>query len=127
MENFNFGFEKLDAYKYARALVKSVYVLIRKLPKDEQYALGDQLRRAVVSVPSNIAEGMSRRSKADQIRFLEYSYTSAMEVLCQLTLANDLGYITKEDLDTERIHIQDTTKILSGLRSSIEKSLDIKP
>lgn len=118
-----FGFEKLDAYKFGRALVKSVYVLIKKLPKEEQYALGDQLRRAVVSVPSNIAEGMSRRSLADQLRFVEYSYTSLMEVLCQLTLANDLGYITSEELDEQRQHIVDTSKILSGLRSSIEKKV----
>jgi len=121
MEKREFGFEKLDAYKYGRALVKSVYLLIKKLPKEEQYALGDQLRRAVVSVPSNIAEGMSRRSKADQIRFLEYSYTSLMEVLCQLTLANDLGYISEDELSKEREHIESTAKILSGLRSSLEK------
>lgn len=126
MEDKRFGFEKLDAYKFARALVKSVYGLIKKLPREEQYALGDQLRRAVVSVPSNIAEGMSRRSAADQLRFLEYSYTSMMEVLCQLSLANDLGYISEEELNNERSHIRDTSKILSGLRASIEKSLDNK-
>jgi len=121
MDEHLFGFEKLNAYKYGRALVKSVYILIRKLPREEQYALGDQLRRAVVSVPSNIAEGMSRRSVTEQIRFLEYSYTSLMEVLCQLTLANDLEYISAEDLAEQRIHIEDTAKILSGLRTSLEK------
>lgn len=123
-EIHEFGFEKLNAYKYGRALVKSVYLLIRKLPREEQYALGDQLRRAVVSVPSNVAEGMSRRSLADQVRFLEYSYTSLMEVLCQLTLANDLGYISDEELNGERAHIVDTAKILSGLRSSVERKIE---
>lgn len=118
-----FAFEDLNAYKYARALVKSVYVLIRKLPREEQYALGDQLRRAVVSVPSNIAEGMSRISDKEKVHFLEISYGSLMEVLCQLTIANDLEYISQEELVKEREHISDTAKILSGLRSSIEKKL----
>ena len=116
-----FSFEDLNAYKYARALVKSVYVLIRKLPREELYALGDQLRRAVVSVPSNIAEGMSRISDKEKVHFLEISYGSLMEVLCQLTLANDLEYISEEELLKEREHISDTAKILSGLRASIQK------
>ena len=114
-----FAFEDLNAYKYARALVKSVYVLIKKLPREEQYALGDQLRRAVVSVPSNIAEGMSRISDKEKVHFLEISYGSLMETLCQLVLANDLGYISKEELIEQRQHISDTAKILSGLRASI--------
>lgn len=118
-----FAFEDLNAYKYARALVKSVYVLIKKLPREEQYALGDQLRRAVVSVPSNIAEGMSRFSDKEKVHFLEISYGSLMETLCQLTLANDLGYISKEELDEQRQHISDTSKILSGLRSSLLRNV----
>jgi len=119
-----FAFEDLNAYKYARALVKSVYVLIKKLPREEQYALGDQLRRAVVSVPSNIAEGMSRISDKEKVHFLEISYGSLMETLCQLTLANDLGYINEDDIAEQRQHISDTAKIISGLRSSILKKLD---
>ncbi len=122
MEDFNF--EDLTTYKYARALVKSVYVLIKKLPREEQYALGDQLRRAVVSVPSNIAEGMSRISEKEKLHFLEISYGSLMEVLCQLTLANDLGYISMQELITERQHIRDTARLISGLRSSIEKKME---
>ena len=109
-----FAFEDLNAYKHARALVRSVYVLIKKLPREEQFALGDQLRRAVVSVPSNIAEGVSRISDKEKAHFLE---SSLMETLCQLTLAYDLGYISQEELEQERIHISDTAKLLSGLRS----------
>ena len=118
-----FGFEELNAYQYARKLVKDVYVLIRKLPREEQYALGDQLRRAVVSVPSNIAEGMSRISLKEQVHFIEISYGSLMEVLCQLTLAFDLGYISEEELCVIREQITSTSKILSGLRASIERKI----
>lgn len=61
-DNKVFSFEKLDAYLYARALVRSIYKMLRVFPKEEQYALCDQLRRAVISIPSNIAEGMGRMS-----------------------------------------------------------------
>ena len=117
-----FAFEDLNAYKHARALVRSVYVLIKKLPREEQFALGDQLRRAVVSVPSNIAEGVSRISDKEKAHFLEISYGSLMETLCQLTLAYDLGYISQDELEQERTHISDTAKLLSGLRSHYTKN-----
>ncbi len=77
-----FAFEKLKAYKYARALVRSVYKLLRKLPYDEKDALRNQLQRAVISVPSNIAEGMGRKTIKAKLQFIEYSYSLLMEVLC---------------------------------------------
>ncbi|MBO4316334.1 MAG: four helix bundle protein, partial [Prevotella sp.] len=107
--------------KYSRALVKSVYSLVKNFPVDERNALSDQLRRAVISVPSNIAEGMGRTSPKEQVRFLEISYGSLMEVLCQLQLAQDLNYITIEEYYEQRSMIQTTAKILSGLRSSLIK------
>lgn len=71
------GFRKLDAYIYAKELVKQVYALIKKLPKEEQYALCDQLCRAVISMPSNIAEGSGRTTSY----FYTIAYGSLMEVL----------------------------------------------
>jgi len=115
-----FAFEKLKAYKYARALVRSVYKLLRKLPYDEKDALRNQLQRAVISVPSNIAEGMGRKTIKAKLQFIEYSYSSLMEVLCQLQLANDLDYISEDELNDERLHIQDTARIISGLYSYLE-------
>lgn len=67
---------------------------------------------------------MSRLSLKEQYHFVEISYGSLMEVLCQLTLANDLEYITEEELLHERQHIEDVAKLLSGLRSSIDKRLN---
>lgn len=122
-----FSFEKLDAYKHARALVRSVYKKVAKLPAEERYALCDQLRRASVSITSNIAEGMSRISSKEQVHFLEISYSSMMEVLSQLQLAVDLGYISQEDLDEERKHIKTTSKLIIALHHSIKKRINKSP
>ena len=94
-----FNFEKLNAYQNARLLVKDVYNLLDKFPQKEEFALKSQLRRAVVSIPSNIAEGMGRISDKEKIHFIEIAYSSLMEVYCQLQLANDLNYITNSDFD----------------------------
>ena len=86
MAEFQFQFEKLRAWQEARKLVKSVYKLLDKFPKHEQYALCDQLRRAVISVPSNLAEGNSRVAIKEQIHFFEIAFGSLMEVYCQLQI-----------------------------------------
>ena len=119
-----FSIEDLDAYKYARALVRSVYILLSKFPSYERNALCDQLRRSAISVPSNIAEGMGRMSAKEQIHFIEIAYGSLMEVLCQLQLAKDLDYISAEEMSEKRTQIQTTAKILSGLRASLIYSLN---
>ena len=67
------SFRKLDAYIYAKDIVKQIYTLVKKFPKEEQYALCDQLRRAVISLPSNIAEGSGRTTTKDQAHFLDNS------------------------------------------------------
>ena len=118
MEDFQFQFEKLNAWQEARKLVVNVYQLLEKFPKTENYALCDQLRRAVVSVPSNIAEGTGRLAIKEQIHFLEIAYASLMEVYCQLQIAVDLGYITPEDLQVVKRKIFTTSKLISGLRTS---------
>ena len=118
MEDYQFQFEKLNAWHEARKLVLNVYQLLEKFPKTENYALCDQLRRAVVSVPSNIAEGTGRVAIKEQIHFLEIAYASLMEVYCQLQIAVDLGYITPEDLQIVKRKIFTTSKLISGLRTS---------
>ena len=122
-EELYFPFEKLDVFKHARALVRSTYTLIEKFPQSERNGLSDQLRRAIVSVPSNIAEGLGRISDKEKIHFIEISYGSLMESLCQIQLARDLEYITEEDLLEKRKQIKATSKLLSGLRYSYLKKL----
>lgn len=113
-KNMN-SFRKLDAYIYAKDLVKQVYALIKKFPKEEQYALCDQLRRAVISIPSNIAEGSGRTTPKDQAHFYTMAFGSLMEVLAQLDIACELEYLTKTEFDQIEILINKEAKILSGL------------
>ena len=113
-----FSFFDLRVYKEAKTLVKEVYLLLDNFPKYEVYALGDQLRRAVVSIPSNIAEGSGRFSVKEKIHFIEIAYGSLTETLCQLDIAHDLNYITDEEFVNEKERINVIGKQLSGLRAS---------
>lgn len=109
------SFRNLNAYIKAKELVSVVYTLIKKFPKEEQYALCDQLRRAVISIPSNIAEGSGRLTIKDQSHFYSIAYGSLMEVFAQVDVACDLGYITKEEFQHLESLIDVEAKILTGL------------
>ena len=99
-------------------LVKLVYALLEKFPAHEQFALSSQLRRAVVSVPSNIAEGTARRTYAEKIRFIEIAYGSLMEVSCQLSIAARLKFISKESASVLRERCREISAMLTALRKS---------
>lgn len=118
-----FSFFDLWVYQEAKLLVTEVYALLAKFPKHEIYALGDQLRRSVVSVPSNIAEGAGRYSIKEKIHFIEIAYGSLTETLCQLDIAHDLAYITDEEFSNEKERISVIGKQLSGLRASFQRQL----
>ena len=119
-----FTFFDLRVYQESKQLVKDVYLLLEKFPKFEVYALGDQLRRAVVSVPSNIAEGSGRGSVKEKIHFIEIAYGSLTETLCQLDIAHDLNYITDDEFGVEKERISIIGKQLSGLRTSFQRQLE---
>ena len=119
-----FKFFDLRVYKEAKLLVREVYSLLGKFPKVETFALSDQLRRAVVSVPSNIAEGSGRYSIREKIHFIEIAYGSLTETLCQLDIAHDLLYISDKEFTEEKERIEVIGKQLSGLRSSFLKQLE---
>ena len=88
-------FRQLIVWQKAMELVRAVYQLSKSFPPDERYALTDQLRRAVVSMPSNIAEGNGRASDKDYAHFLAVTRGSLYETLTQIQVAEDLGYISK--------------------------------
>lgn len=111
-----YSFENLDVWKLSRELVLDVYKIQQSFPSIERFGLGDQLRRAVVSVPSNIAEGSSRHSVKEQIHFIDVSIGSLMEVYCQMLLAVDLKYITTAQVENVSMKIERVEKMLKGLR-----------
>ena len=86
-------YRELKVWQMSKTLCRRVYELLRKFPDEERYALCDQLRRAVVSVPSNIAEGNGRASTSEYVRFLSIARGSLFEVRTQLELAEEFGYI----------------------------------
>ena len=117
MNEAKYSYKNLDVYKESKVLVKMVYGLLKQFPKEERYALCDQLRRAVISVSSNIAEGSGRTSMKDQAHFLEIAFGSLMEVDCQIDIACDLEYITQENLSKICIQISRVAAMLSALRN----------
>ena len=120
----SYSFETLKAWQEARKLVVSVYHLLDGFPDFEKYALCDQIRRAIVSVPSNLAEGSGRTSLKEQVHFIEISYGSLMEAYNQLIIASDLNYISVESLDALRPQIDDVARMLNGLRMSYAKKIE---
>ena len=119
MLNHDFSFENLRVYKAIRQLVKDVYVLVNKLPAVENFALSSQIRRAVVSIKANIAEGSGRNHPKDKAHYIDMAYGSLMETYSELETAADLGYITEEEVKNIKLQIIDIGKMLSGLRTSI--------
>lgn len=118
-----FSFENLEVYKEARILVKEIYLLQNKFPKEEKYALGDQIRRSSTSITSNIAEGCGRNSLKEKIHFIEIAFGSLTESFSQLQNAQDLEYIKEEDIDNLRPNFNKVAAYLSGLKRSYENQL----
>ena len=118
-----FNFRNLKCYQKGRALVGEIYKVAKYLPQEEKYALSDQLRRAAVSVTSNIAEGSGRQSFKDQAHFIELSYSSLMEVVSQLDVALDQNFIDNDTHNRLEELIEEEARILSGYRSSLLKQL----
>ena len=117
-----FGYRKLIAYQKAKEVVKKTYKLLKKFPVEERYAMCDQLRRASVSITSNIAEGVNRFSVKDKAHFIEMAYGSLMEVSSQFEIAEELGYVTAADrLSIDQL-IEEDARLLSGLLNSYKPS-----
>jgi len=106
-------YKELDIWIQARKLVKSVYVMTKSFPKEEQFSLTSQVRRSSVSVPSNIAEGCGRQSNKETIHFLHIARGSLFELETQLVLAKDLDYV-KSDINIILLEIKRVKKLLNG-------------
>ncbi len=114
-----FNFEKLDARNHAIDFADAIYANTRSFPGEERFGLTNQMRRAAVSVSSNIAEGSSRSSRADFARFTEIATGSVFEVVSQAFIARRQGFISEDDFATLYSLAERQGRMLSGLRNSL--------
>src|SRR5262245_52400173 len=110
---------KLRAFHLADQLALAIYTATKSFPKAEQFGLTSQLRRAAVSIASNIVEGCARSSEADYIRFLDMAFGSVREVEYQLSLAARLGYMSSESAAELAQQADETAKVIAGLLRSL--------
>ena len=118
---YTYAFEKLNVWKNARMMVKTIYQLTSVFPIVEKYGLTAQMRRASISVVSNIAEGSGRKSLKDQSHFYHMAYSSCIELLNQAIISNDLDYLNIADLDSFRSEVETVSNKLNALRNSCSR------
>jgi four helix bundle protein len=117
-----FNFEKLERWHEAIAFADLVYQLTRKFPDEERFGLTNQMRRAAVSISSNIAEGSSRSSRTDCARFVEIATGSLFEVVSQSTVGRNQQFLTEVEYQQLYQAAEKQSRMLSGLRKSPESS-----
>ncbi len=117
-----FNFEKLDVWQEAIRFADLVYQCSGRFPAEERFGLTNQIRRAVVSVSSNIAEGSSRGSRPDFARFVEIAAGSLFEVVSQATVARRQGWLEQKDYEEVYVAAEKQSRMLSGLRKSLVDS-----
>ena len=111
----------MEVWQNSRSFVKEIYVLTADFPQDEKYGIVSQLRRAALSISANIAEGMSRKTEKDKARFISISFSSAMEVINFLVLANDLDLIKESDYTILREKLEKITNQLNSLHNKLRR------
>ena len=118
------NFKELKVWQQAMNLVKEIYTYSKKFPSDEKYCLTQQIQRAAISIPSNIAEGSGRNSDKEFIRFLDIAYGSSFELETQIILSFELKYITEEDFNKFKILISDVQKMIYGLTNTLQSKVN---
>ena len=114
-------YQELIGWKKSRALVAEIYRHTQTFPTSEIYDLTSQLRRAAVSIPSNIAEGQGRLTRGEFKQFLGHARGSTFEVETQLLIAQDLGYLNREATEGLLRQVQEVGRILNGLLASLDR------
>ena len=113
-----FSFEKLLVWQKSRILATEIYKITANFPKEELFGMTSQMRRCSISIPSNLAEGSSRRTNKDKARFTEIAFGSGLELLNQLIIALDLNFISHDTYLEIRIKIQEVTYLLDALQKA---------
>ncbi len=116
---YTYSFEKLEVWQDCRIMVVKVYQVTKKFPDDEKYGLSMQLRRAVISVSSNIAEGTARNTSKDRSHFYNLAYSSLMEILSQIIVSFNLNYISETELQNLRLDLEKISNKLNALRKTL--------
>lgn len=115
-----FSFEKLKVWQKARLFHREVFRLTTSFPYEQNYALIPQIRRAALSVPSNISEGAGRLGSKEFVHFISIAYGSLMETMNQLILAEDMGYVTEEMMVKLRLDVAEIARMLTALKKKVE-------
>ncbi|PIA77717.1 four helix bundle protein [Gaetbulibacter sp. 4G1] len=115
---YTFSFEKLNVWIDSKKLIKLIYQVTKGFPNEEKFGLTNQLRRASVSIASNLAEGTSRNTNKDKAHFTTLAFSSLMEVLNQIIIAKELSFISEDDYQNIRIEIEKISNKLNALRKS---------
>jgi four helix bundle protein len=118
-----FSYQDLEVWKRSRKLVKDIYVITGSFPKSQQFSLCQQMQRAAVSIPSNIAEGQVKRATRDYIRHVNIALGSLAELDTQLLISFDLGYIAHVEIDTIRNDCHIVGRMLNRLVASLKNSI----
>ncbi|MBS1512395.1 MAG: four helix bundle protein [Bacteroidetes bacterium] len=116
-----YSFEKLECWQHARQLAVWMYRVTQGFPQEEKFGMVSQMRRAAISVASNIAEGTSRKTAKDQSHFSVIAYSSTIELLNDLIIAKDLFYLTEEKYKQGRMMIEKQTLLIASLRKSQQR------
>ena len=111
-----YSFENLDVWKIAKDFVIKLYRTTNNFPDCEKFGIILQIRRSAVSVASNLAEGNSRTTNKDQAHFTQMAYGSMMEIVCQLIISKELGYLSQNDYDLLREKAEEITNKLNALK-----------
>ena len=112
-----FTFEKLETWQLSKKFVIKIYSVTRKFPSSEKYGLVSQINRAAVSIASNLAEGTSRTSTRDQAHFSQIAFSSLMEVLCQVNISYELGFIERDEFMSIRKFAEEISNKINALRN----------
>lgn len=119
-----YSFEKLDVWKKGIEVVKIIYGITADFPDQEKYGLSSQMKRSIISVTSNIAEGSCRVSSKDQAHFYQIAYGSLIELLSQLIISKELGFIDQGTYNNTRTKIEEVSNLLNSLRKSCLKRMN---
>ena len=117
-------FTDLTVWRRSHSLVLEVYRLTRDFPQEEKFGLTSQIRRAALSIPTNIAEGSKRVARPDYARFLNIAEGSAAETQYLLMVSRDLGYLSRQTHDSAQRDLAEIARMLHGLRAKVEAKAD---